>query len=187
MKESAVRTRILDVASRLFYQQGYNLTGINQIIEEAEIARGSLYNHFDSKTDLLIAYLNEAEEVWFREMEDFVAPISGPREKLLALFDYRIARQVKLSYGGCQFLKICSEVSREDHQIFEIVGNQKSRFKAYISDLVKDLHDREASTLDPDLLSNTLFLLIEGASAVGGVYKNSECMENAKEAAKKLI
>ena len=51
MRESAVKDRILDTASRLFYERGDHTTGINQIIEEAEIARASLYNHFPSKTD----------------------------------------------------------------------------------------------------------------------------------------
>ena len=41
MRESTVKDRILDTASRLFYDQGYHVTGINQIIEEAEIARAS--------------------------------------------------------------------------------------------------------------------------------------------------
>ena len=52
MRESAVKDRILDTASRLFYDQGYHITGINQIIEEAEIARASLYNHFPNSMNL---------------------------------------------------------------------------------------------------------------------------------------
>ena len=59
MRESSVKDRILDTASRLFYDQGYHVTGINQIIDEADIARASLYNHFPSKTDLLLAYLGQ--------------------------------------------------------------------------------------------------------------------------------
>ena len=51
------RKRIIDTASRLFYQQGYTATGINQIIEEADISKASLYQHFKSKEDLLLEYL----------------------------------------------------------------------------------------------------------------------------------
>src|ERR1700709_2865132 len=110
MKESAARTRILDVASRLFYEQGYNSTGINQIIEEADIARGSLYNHFPSKRDLLTAYIQNAEEMWFAELDKYLALIKNPRQKLLALFDYRLERQLRSAFGGCQFTKIGAEV-----------------------------------------------------------------------------
>ena len=48
------RERILDTAARLFYAQGYNSTGINQVIKEANVAKASLYQHFPSKEDLLI-------------------------------------------------------------------------------------------------------------------------------------
>src|SRR6185437_5228472 len=98
MRESAVKDRILDTASRLFYDQGYHVTGINQIIEEAGIARASLYNHFPSKTDLLLAYLDRTHAEWFGELERYLAPVPTAREKLLALFDFRIDRQRRLNY-----------------------------------------------------------------------------------------
>src|ERR1700743_2291882 len=105
MRETGVKERILDTASRLFYDQGYHVTGINQIIDEAEIARASLYNHFPSKTDLLLAYLDRTHAEWFEELDHFMASIQDPKEKLLALFDFRIMRQKKLKYKGCHFNK----------------------------------------------------------------------------------
>src|SRR5262249_52243384 len=106
MRESAVKERILETASRLFYDQGYHVTGINQIIEEADIARASLYNHFPSKTDLLLAYLDQTHQEWFMELDHYLTDFSTPREKLLALFDFRIERQRTLKYKGCHFNKI---------------------------------------------------------------------------------
>jgi AcrR family transcriptional regulator len=186
MKKSAVKERILDVASKLFYEQGYNLTGINQIIEEATIARASLYNHFDSKTDLLLAYLQEAEDIWFAEMQHFTSPFTDPKDKLLALFDFRIKRQQKLNFGGCQFIKISAEVSREDHQVLEAVSRQKDRLKIFIVDIVKEL-PHENSLLNSDLLTEALFLLLEGAAVSGSIYKNQESMEKARQIAEKLL
>ncbi|MBE9463444.1 TetR/AcrR family transcriptional regulator [Dyadobacter subterraneus] len=186
MKKSAVRERILEVASRLFYEQGYNLTGINQIIEEADIARASLYNHFDSKTDLLLAYLKEAEDIWFLEMENYTARSSDPKEKLLALFDFRMERQNKRGFGGCQFIKISAEVSRQDTQVFDAVSHQKNRLKVFITDIVKDLPDNNR-LLTHGLLADALFLLLEGAAISGSIYKNQESMTKAKEIADKLI
>src|ERR1700744_1722808 len=101
MRESAVKERILGTASRLFYDQGYHVTGINQIIEEADIARASLYNHYPSKPDLLLAYLDNPHIFWFPELDPFLNPIEGAREKFLAIFDFRIQRQIKLKFKGC--------------------------------------------------------------------------------------
>src|ERR1700734_209683 len=118
MRESGVKDRILETASRLFYEQGNHMTGINQIIDEADIARASLYNHFPSKTDLLLAYLDRTHQLWFEELDIFMATISGPRERLLALFDFRIRRQLRLKYKGCHFNKIIAETC-EDQEVFD--------------------------------------------------------------------
>lgn len=186
MKKSVVRERILEVASRLFYEQGYNLTGINQIIEEADIARASLYNHFESKTDLLLAYLKEAEDEWFQEMEEFTSRFSDPKGKLLALFDFRMERQSRRGFGGCQFIKISAEVSRQDSQVFDAVSHQKSRLKFFIANIVKDLPEN-GQVLTHSLLGDALFLILEGAAVSGSIYKNQESMKTAREIADKLL
>src|ERR1700738_1909208 len=116
MRESGVKDRILETASRLFYEKGSHVTGINQIIEEADIARASLYNHFPSKTDLLLAYLDSTHASWFADLDAYLRPIEGAREKLLAIFDFRIQRQIKLKYKGCHFNKIASEAS-DDQEV----------------------------------------------------------------------
>src|SRR5262249_11682338 len=59
---SDVRQRILETADRLFYQQGVRAVGIDRIIAEAEVAKMSLYKHFPSKDDLILAVLQYREE-----------------------------------------------------------------------------------------------------------------------------
>ncbi|WP_375417605.1 helix-turn-helix domain-containing protein [uncultured Hymenobacter sp.] len=53
---------MLDTAARLFYQQGYPLTGINQLIAAAGVAKASLYQHFRTKDDILHAYLQPVSQ-----------------------------------------------------------------------------------------------------------------------------
>jgi len=57
MKHGLVKEHIIKTAADLFYTNGYNSTGINEIIKEAGIAKATLYNHFKSKGDVCIAYL----------------------------------------------------------------------------------------------------------------------------------
>lgn len=187
MKESSVRTKILDTASRLFYEQGYNSTGINQVIEEADIARASLYNHFATKTDLMIAYLQSAEEKWFVELDAFLKPIKDPRKKIIGMFDFRMARQLRTNFGGCQFIKISSEVSRDEKKVFEIVKHQKEHVKIYIKNILKELEEDQKHLLPTDMLAETLFLLMEGATVTAGIYKDQNGFKNAKKIAEKLL
>ena len=186
MKESAARTRILDVASRLFYEQGYNSTGINQIIDEAGIARGSLYNHFPSKRDLLTAYIEQAEELWFAELDTLLEPLKDPKQKLLALFDFRIERQLRSNFGGCQFVKIGAEVAKDDLSAFEMVRQQKERVKIYIKDLLAEINLSKPQVLSKEMLIDTLFLLMEGATVSASISKDVQAIRDAKNIAKLL-
>jgi AcrR family transcriptional regulator len=185
MRESGVKERILDTASRLFYDQGYHVTGINQIIEEADIARASLYNHFPSKTDLLLAYLDNTHASWFEELDAFLKPVEGPRERLLALFDFRILRQRKFKYKGCHFNRIAAEAS-DDQEVLTRVKKHKQRFRDLIHELVSQIPDRR-SILDNDQLADTLFLLLEGGIAVGLMYRSSEAAEQSKRIAETIL
>jgi len=184
MRESTVKDRILDTASRLFYDQGYHVTGINQIIEEAEIARASLYNHFPSKTDLLLAYLDRTHIEWFIELDAFLAPYATAKEKLIALFDYRIQRQTRLRYKGCHFNKITAETN-EDEGVFKRVKTHKERFRQYIRALVKEAGHRRL--LEDDVLADTIFLLLEGGIALGAMFRSSDDAEKAKRIAESLL
>lgn len=185
MRESNVKDKILEVASRLFYDQGYNLTGINQIIEEAGIARASLYNHFDSKTDLLLAYLDKTRQQWFADLDEFLRPVATPREKILAIFDFRIQRQQRLDFKGCHFSKIGAEASQHEKKVFELVRDHKERLRNEICVLVWQIDHRQK--LNNELLIDTIFLLLEGGLATGAVYRSSEPLQHAKEIVATLI
>lgn len=184
MKESAVKDRILDTASRLFYDQGYHVTGINQIIDEADIARASLYNHFPSKTDLLLAYIDRTNEQWFRDLERYLYNLPTAREKLIGLFDFRIQRLRSSGYKGCHFSKIAAETCDEE-QVFLRVKAHKERFRGLIRQLVRDTWHRHK--MDDDTLANAIFLLLEGGISIGAIYRSSVDAEKAKRIAENLL
>ncbi len=187
MRESATRTKILDVASRLFYEQGYNSTGINQIIAEADIARGSLYNHFPSKRDLLTAYIQQSEDLWFAELDKFLESINDPKLRLLALFDFRAEKQLRSNFGGCQFTKIIAEMPKDDLNAFELVRHQKERIKNYIKDLLQQIDLKQPQVLSTNMLIDALFLIMEGATSSASVYKHVEAIRTAKQIANELL
>ncbi|MBO9202846.1 MULTISPECIES: TetR/AcrR family transcriptional regulator [Niastella] len=187
MKESTPKTRILDVASRLFYEQGYNSTGINQIIDEAAIARGSLYNHFPSKRDLLAAYIERAEDIWFTSLEKHLETIKDPKARLLALFDFRKKEQHNTGFRGCQFAKVVAEVPKEDLPIFEQVSKEKDKMKRLIKKLLSQIDLQNPAGLSIDMLCESVFLLLEGATVAASLYKKDAPIKNAKTIAAALL
>ncbi|NLR60531.1 TetR/AcrR family transcriptional regulator [Chitinophaga polysaccharea] len=185
MKEKVkVRDRILNVATDLFYHQGFNQTGINQIIAEADIAIGSLYNHFPSKNDLLLAYLRKQEEEWFEGLEKFTQGISHPREKILKFIDYRIAQQ-QPDFYGCPFIKIIAEIGTQDQQVQQLVEGHKNRQRMLLQGLFQQL-DYDGP-VDKKLLADNFFLMVEGATVNATISRNIKALEGVKKFIRKMI
>ena len=180
-----VADKILDTASKLFYKQGYNATGVNQIIEEAGVAKGSLYQHFPSKTDLLIGYLELNYQAWFTRLKAFVDKVPGPKERLLAVFDYHTRRQEIREYGGCPFIKINHEAGAGEPRVLTETKRIKQTARDFIKELV--IASGHKQLLTDDELAELVFLLIEGGSAGASVFKNTADLQSAKKIIKKLI
>ncbi|SHH00209.1 TetR/AcrR family transcriptional regulator [Chryseobacterium vrystaatense] len=180
MKKEKVQDRIIRVASDLFYRQGFNSTGINQIIAEADIAIGSLYNHFSSKNDLLQAYLIKEEAEWFKGFEEYSAKISGPRQKLLSLVEYRKKLQKSSKFAGCHFIKIIAEVGDTSPVISDFVKKHKGKQKEMIRSLVIEYDENNNST-DTDLVTEHIFLLIEGAVITSTINKNTDSFDHIQK------
>jgi AcrR family transcriptional regulator len=177
--------KIIDTAERLFYSQGYNSTGINQVIKEADIAKGSLYKHFESKTDLLVAYLQRFHEESFRRLEDTVEKVSDPKLKLLAVFDYYSERQLYREYGGCPFVKANDEAGMSDQRVLAEIQRAKKRLKNFIADRVAASGHKEQ--MENQELSQLIYLMVEGGMVAASIFKNSNDLQSAKSIIQNLI
>jgi AcrR family transcriptional regulator len=87
------RERILDTAFRLFYLHGPRGVGIDTVIAESGVAKATLYKHFASKDDLIVAYLDRVDEDWTGKLKAAAATGTTARERLVSMFDARAARR----------------------------------------------------------------------------------------------
>ncbi|SDT57238.1 transcriptional regulator, TetR family [Mucilaginibacter mallensis] len=179
-----LRDRIIGVASDLFHRQGYNQTGVNQIIAEADIAYASLYNNFSSKNDLLIAYLEKQSVDFFDRFDSFSKGISKPKEKLFKLIDYRVELQ-KPDFLGCPFTKIIAEIGTADSKVHRIVEQHKDKQRKHLYELLMQIECTDL--LDKRVLSDSLFLMIEGATVNSTVSRNFAPIENVRNFLMKII
>lgn len=177
--------KILDTAERLFYTQGYSNTGINQVIEEADIAKASLYKHFETKTDLLVAYIQRTHERWHSRLQAAIDQVNDPKDKLLAVFDYHIERQEIRQFGGCPFIKANDEAGTSDARVLAEIQATKEHSLAIIKKLVTG-SGHPKILCDQDL-TELIFFTLEGAIATGSVFKRASELKAAKKIIKKLI
>jgi len=92
MKEASAvrpsaRDRLLAAANELFYNEGVHTVGIDRVIEQAGVAKASLYNTFGSKDELVRAYLETRHASVTRRITQAVERYDTPRERLLAVFE----------------------------------------------------------------------------------------------------
>jgi AcrR family transcriptional regulator len=179
MKQGSVKDQIVETASRLFYEQGYNATGINQIIAEAGVAKASLYLHFPSKEDLLAEYLITEAARTMDSLNKEVARHSTVQEKVMAMFD-NLGRTIRKSeFQGCQFLNIVSELPANDKRIREIIQKQKNDIRQLFKSILKEAKKQD--------LADEFYLLFEAALIAGKVHQAEWTIKAAKNIAAKLI
>ena len=84
-------------------------------------------------------------------------------------------------------MKIGAEASQHDKKVFDLVKDHKERLRTTISELVLQIDHGHQQPLSNDLLTDTIFLLLEGGLATGAVYRSSEPLQHAKEIVATLI
>ena len=184
MATSLRRDHLIDTAIGLFGERGFHATGIDMILERAGVSKKTLYRHFRSKEELILAALRkhdgEFRNSFMRQVE---AQGASPRARLLAVFDVAETWFRHDQFYGCMFINAIGEYSAADTPIREACKAFKAMMRGYIEQLC-----REAGVPDPAGLAEELALLLEGAIVTAQVsQERSRAARVAKTAAVALI
>jgi AcrR family transcriptional regulator len=152
------RDRIFACAQDLFHRRGIRGVGVEAIAEAAGTSKMALYRHFDSKDELILEYLNykgrKSDEAW-AEIE---AENPGDAVGQLYGFMEKAARFIAEDERGCDLANAAIELTEDGHPGLRVIEEFKLRQRDRLARLCK-----AAGASQPDLLADTLFLLIEGA------------------------
>ena len=177
------RDLLVETALDLFNRDGFRATGIDRILAESGVAKMTLYNHFRSKDDLILAALRRRDEqfrTWFsRSVERRAAT---PRARLLAVFDTLEEWFEDKAFNGCVFINAAAEFCQHTESIRGGIIEHKRLVRGYVRDLAA-----AAGARDPDGLTDSLELLIEGAIVSAQINGSPASARTAKQAAETLI
>jgi AcrR family transcriptional regulator len=173
------RERILETASRLFYTQGYNSTGINQVIDEAKVAKASLYQYFPSKEDLLAEYLRITAQETNNALRAAVDKQKTVKDKILSVFDFLMKQTRQPGFNGCNFLNIVSEVPKDSKIIRGIIKKQKDNIRKLFAEIL--------AAEGKEGLADEFYLLFDAALISGRVYGDTWPAKVSKNVASKLL
>ncbi|MFJ6461361.1 TetR/AcrR family transcriptional regulator [Streptomyces sp. NPDC091387] len=179
----SARSRLLDAADQLFYAHGINATGVDAVIEAAQVARMTFYRHFGGKDALVAAYLQARDARWRATMEECVSAAGDdPDARLLAVFDALRLWHADPRFRGCSFANAAAELTAPDHPARAVVTAHKQALRVRITALA-----RATGHPAPDRLVNQLLLLFEGATTTQALGTVSNAADEARAIAKDLI
>ncbi|MFF7411803.1 TetR/AcrR family transcriptional regulator [Streptomyces lydicus] len=174
------RERILAAAAELFAAQGINATGMEQIAERAPVSKRTLYAHFRTKDELVLAHLEDLSSTG-RTLEGVLAREDIPaRERILALFDPPPAGTDPVR--GCPFIDAAVEFPDPQNAVHSYAREQKLLMVRLVADLVAELGCRE-----PSVLAEQLVTLADGAASRAMVLGEANYGRHARTAAEILL
>ena len=178
-RKNSIRQTVIDTASRLFYQQGYVNTGINQIIEESGVVKSSLYAAFRTKEEILMAYLETAGAATDKALKDAADKHAQAKDKVLGVFDYLIGMVQQKEYYGCNFLNIISEMPQDAEIVRQQIKKQKNGVRRLFADILRPIQKED--------LADEIYVLFEGALIGNKVHNAPWPVITAREVVNKLL
>lgn len=183
MKRTEKREHLIDVASKLFNRFGYHAAGVDKVIAEAGIAKTTLYRHFETKDDLIVAVLKRIDAEYRERLRSYIEKkAKDPVKRLLASFDYLDSWFISKSFYGCPFVSAAGEYSDKNSPVFQEAKLHKRLMLAYYEELA-----RAANLKDPLLVAEQINVLQEGAITVAHVTGDYKAAKKAKVVASKII
>jgi AcrR family transcriptional regulator len=172
---------LLEAADKLFYEEGIHTVGIDRVLQQAGVAKASLYSAFGSKDALVAEYLSARLARRNEALEGALAGLAEPRARILAVFDALAVRVAQKDFRGCAFFRAAAE------------GEPTPRLDAVLTDARRWMHDlfrdlaESAGARDAVRLATQLVLLYDGAIVVAQMDRDLSAPHAAREAAEALL
>jgi AcrR family transcriptional regulator len=183
-REAVSKKQILvDKATELFSQEGYHAVGVDRIVAESGVAKMTLYNHFASKSDLVVAVLGQREARAAESLRDFVAKYDAPLDRLRAVFEWHDVWFKEANFTGCMFINAASEFPGHDDQIHRAAALQK----LHLTELLREVLEPLVPAVAADRIAAQLLILVDGATVTAQISGDSGSAMLACDIAMQLV
>jgi AcrR family transcriptional regulator len=162
---SPARERILAAAYDLFARHGVRAVGIDAIVERSGVARMTLYRHFSSKDELVLAFLARREQRWTEDWlrGEVERRAEAPAERLLAIFDVFDEWFQREDFEGCSFINVLLEIAEPGHALHRASSDYLARIRGWVERLAAD-----AGVAEPEAFARQWHILMKGSIVAAG-------------------
>lgn len=176
------RGRILAAAYELFSRRGVRDVGVNELIERSGVAKATFYRHFPSKDALVLAFLEQRDQVWTVDAIVGQAKLRGttPTEQLLAIFDVFGDWFLREDFEACSFINILLEMGPA-HPLGQASIDYLARIRGHVQSLAE-----QAGLQRPEDFARSWHILMKG-SIVSATEGDTGAAKRAQQMAGWLI
>jgi AcrR family transcriptional regulator len=182
------KQQLVETALSLFYRHGVHAVGINQILEQSAVAKKTLYHHFVSKDELLLATLELRHQRFYQWLEQQLASTNptSPAEKLFdALTLWFEGKAEPLGpFFGCYFQNCAAEYHGPDSAVLQLCAQHKLKVKHLVN---THLQSYQLTAETQSLLLDGVMLLKEGAISMALLHADATVAQHAKKQARLLL
>ncbi|MDF1716446.1 MAG: TetR/AcrR family transcriptional regulator [Antarcticimicrobium sp.] len=177
------RSELIRNSLNLFYRNGFHATGMDMVAAETGVSKTSIYKHFRSKEDLILAVLRLRDEDFrnwlYRRMEELA---DTPLGQLIAIYDALEEWFARREFQGCMFIKASAEFQKKEDPI----NAQSAEHKRLLLDHFTVLATA-AGLEDPPGIARQLLILKEGAIVLAAMTHDKAPARDARAAAVELL
>ncbi|GGZ30876.1 TetR/AcrR family transcriptional regulator [Streptomyces poonensis] len=179
---SEARARLLDTATRIFYAEGIHSVGVDRIIAEAQVTRATLYRHFKGKEELVLAYLDQADQ-GIRAQVTAASASGRPAADTVRAVARSITEGIQApGFRGCAFLNAVAEYPDPAHPIHRAVLAHRQWFLDTVTELLAQTGHGPA-----DAAGRHLVMLRDGAMAAGCLFDPKLISETFLQGVEELL
>lgn len=179
---SDARDRLIQAADRLFYREGIHATGIDRLVEAADVAKMTLYNNYSSKDELVATWLAWRHENWEERLAVRLEGAESATDRILAVFDAYLDSATEPGHRGCAFLNAAAEIPAVEHPARAVIVTHKHGVRDFLVEQA-----RELGAAQPEELGEQLFVLVEGGVVSSGIQGTPNPITAARTAAETLL
>lgn len=176
------RDELVREALEIFYREGFHATGMDRLVAETGISKTTMFKHFRSKEELILAVLRLRDQNFRNWLFRRMAKVGAPRDQLLAMFDALSEWFAEPGFRSCMFIKAASEYPDPSNPIHAQAAEHKRLLFLQLEKIAA-----QAGADDPAALARALLLLKEGAIVTAHLGHEANPAEDAKSAAAVLI
>ena len=173
-----------------FFEQGYQATTIDDVIERSGISRPTLYAHFKTKEDLCVEYLRERRRIDLGLLKEAMRKEKTAKGRFLTTARMMDHNMSSTAFRGCRYFNMISEVADCSSPIAKEARVYIDGFRDILKDGVlgaESFRTRKNKKLDVDCTAESYYLLVSGAIMASQEYRERWPIDRALKDIERLM